>query len=267
MQPDGTFDVTAGTQVVALGGSPGLNLYPFAVALDKAGAIYTIQTRSNQGDPNAWVLRFPAYDPSTNGGAPEITADWSAGPGDDYCGGQGVAVDPTGTYLAAAFWGYYPGGGPWTSGNLKILSTADGSVVTNLDLGASYPNSLTDDPTHHMDTEADWDAAGNLYYLDDWPGCWRAFSPPGANHATTVALATVQVLAPPLASATIHIAPSGGGYAISYAGGSGSQFVLLSSPNVSASLAGWSRVATNTAASGSFSVSPTTPTCYSVKSE
>ena len=68
-------------------------------------------------------------------------------------------------------------------------------MVTNLDLGVSYTNSLTSDPTHHLDTDADWDAVGNLYYLDDWPGCWRAFSPPGANQATTVALPVVQVIA------------------------------------------------------------------------
>src|ERR1035437_1547753 len=44
VQPDGTFDATNGTQVVAVGGSPGLNLAPYDVALDNAGAIYTIQS-------------------------------------------------------------------------------------------------------------------------------------------------------------------------------------------------------------------------------
>jgi hypothetical protein len=176
-------------------------------------------------------------------------------------------VDPTGTYLAVAFWGHLDFVPSYHSGNIKIFHAADGSVATNLDLDVSYPSSLTDDPTHHLDTDADWDAVGNLYYLDDWPGCWRAFSPPGANQATTLALANVQVLAPPLAAATIHIAPSGGCYSISYSGGSGSQFVLLTSPNVNAALAGWSRVATNTAAGGSFSISPGTRTFYRVKSE
>jgi hypothetical protein len=172
-------------------------------------------------------------------------------------------VDPTGTYVAAAFWGY----ASVSSGNLQILNTADGTLVTNLDLGISYPSSLTSDPTHHLDTDADWDAVGNLYYLDDNPGCWRAFSPPGANQATTVALAQVQVTAPTQAPATIHIAPNAGGYSISYSGGAGSRFVLLTSPTVNAAIGTWSRAATNTAASGSFSVTPSIRTFYRVKSE
>jgi hypothetical protein len=180
---------------VGVGGSPGLTYYPCAVSVDKAGNIYTVEGRSNQGDPAALAFRFPAYNPATNGGTAEITASWSAGPGDDYNGAQGVAVDPTGTYVAACFWGYYDATASMNlSGNVKILYATNGMVVTNLDLGVSYTNNLTGDPTHHMDTDADWDAVGNLYYLDDWPGCWRAFSPPGANQATTMALANVQVV-------------------------------------------------------------------------
>jgi hypothetical protein len=232
VQPDGTFGVTNGTRVVGVGGSPGLSSYPFTVALDKAGVIYTLQSASFQGDSSARVFRFPAYDPATNGGAPELTADWVTGPGDDYCGGHGIAVDPTGTYVAACFWGYYIP--PWTSGNLKILKAADGTVVTNLDLGVSYPSRLTlnNDPTHHMATDADWDAVGNLYYLDDWPGCWRAFSPPGANAATTMALPVVQVTSaqPPFITS---IGVSGGMVTIHFTAGSSdtaSAFALLSSP-------------------------------------
>jgi hypothetical protein len=197
VKPDGTFDATAGTNVVAMGGFPGLNDSPFAVDVDRAGAIYTLQYRDDQGDTSAQVFRFPAYDPATNGGQPELTADWVAGPGTnaDYCGAWGLAVDPTGTYLAAAFWGYFvPPGGPHTNGNLKILNAATGTLVTNLDLGIGYTNKWTDDPVHHEDTEADWDAVGNVYYLDDWGICWRAFSPPGPNQATTVALPVVTVI-------------------------------------------------------------------------
>jgi hypothetical protein len=262
IQPDGTFDPTAGIDVVGVGGGalPGLDLYPYPVSVDKAGNIYTAQYRANQGDSEALVYRFPAYDPATNGFAVEYQADWSAGPGDDYNRARGVAVDPTGTYVAACFWGVTA-----ATGNVKILNAADGTVVTNLDLGIAYPSGLTSDPTSHLDTDADWDAVGNLYYLDDNPGCWRAFSPPGANQATTVARAQVKVI--PSTPITIHIAPSGGGYSISYSTGVGSQFVLLTSPTVNAAMGTWSRAATNTATSGSFSVSPSTRTFYRVKSE
>jgi hypothetical protein len=203
------------------------------VALDKAGAIYTLQSPYLQNDPSARVFRFPAYDPATNGGAPELKANWVAGPGDDYSGGHGLAVDPTGTYVAACFWGYF--GSTWTSGNLKILKATDGTVVTNLDLGIAYPNSRTADPTHHMDTDADWDAVGNLYYLDDGATCWRAFSPPGTNAATTVAVPVVQVTsAQPAYITSIRI--SGGMVTIYFTGGSNdvaSAFSLLSATVVS----------------------------------
>jgi hypothetical protein len=268
VQSNGTFEVTNGIPVVGAGGggSPGMSLYPYSVALDKAGNIYTLQYRVNQYDSEALVFRFPAYDPSTNSGLPEYTGDWSLGPGDDYGGGKGIAVDPTGAYVAASFWGYNDGT-TWNSGNIKILNTADGTIVTNLDLGVSYPSSLTSDPTHHMDTDCDWDAVGNLYYLDDWPGCWRAFSPPGANSASTLALAKVQVKAS-VTPTTIRIVPIGAGYyTIAYSGGGGSQFVLLTSPTVNAPLSGWTRAATNTAPGGTFLVTPNSHTFYRVKSE
>jgi hypothetical protein len=103
--------------------------------------------------------------------------------------------------------------------------------VTNLDLGVSYPSGLTSEPTHHMDTDADWDAVGNLYYLDDWPGCWRAFSPPGANQATTVARAQVQVIPSVQAPSITSVGVAGGWVTIHFTGGSSDPawaFVLLS---------------------------------------
>jgi len=54
---------------------------------------------------------------------------------------------------------------------------------------------------------------------------------------------------------------------INYAGGTGTQFVLVNSPTVNAPLAGWSRVATNSTGSGTFSVSAGTQGFYRIKSE
>jgi hypothetical protein len=252
VKPDGTFDISAGTQVVGVGGGdPGMNLYPFAVAVDKAGAMYALQNRSNQGDPSAWVLRFPAYDPSTNGGYPEYFADWLAGPGDDFNGGHGIAVDPSGTYVAACFWGY---GGSYTAGNIKVLYATNGVIATNLDLGISFPSSLTTDPAHHMDTDCDWDAVGNLYYLDDWTGCWRAFSPPGANQTTTKALAQVQVVVvtPPRITS---IAVSGTTVTIKFTGDSADPagaFKLLSAATPSTSAFAQATGAVITGSGGSY---------------
>jgi hypothetical protein len=84
-----------------------------------------------------------------------------------------------------------------------------------------------------MGTDADWDAAGNLYYLDDWPGCWRAFSPPGANQATTIALPIMEVIAPVQPPYITSVGVSAGTVTIHFTGGSGDPpwvFLLLSAP-------------------------------------
>ena len=222
---DGTCATNdTGTTVVGVGGS--LDYAPYDVALDKARNIYTIQNLLDTGDPCMRVLRFPAYDPSTNGGAPELTATWTVGAGDDtYAGAHGMAVDPTGTYLAVACWGVSLASG-YTGGSTTIFYTTNGAVVTNVDLGVSIPSNLTSnavpplDPTHHEDTDCAWDAVGNLYYLDDWAGVWRAVSPPGSNRATTVALPMVQVTATGQTPVITSVTVSNGMVTIRFTAGS-----------------------------------------------
>ena len=64
------------------------------------------------------------------------------------------------------------------------------------------------------------------------------------------------------------IVPStiGIGYTITYAGGSGSQFVLLAAPTVTTPMSLWTPVATNPATPGSFNVAPTSDTFYRIES-
>ncbi len=64
------------------------------------------------------------------------------------------------------------------------------------------------------------------------------------------------------------IVPSlvGIGYTIAYTGGSGSQFILLTSPTVTAPMSLWTPVATNPTTPGSFSVAPTSDTFYRIQS-
>jgi hypothetical protein len=192
---DGTCATNdTGTTVVGVGGS--LDSAPFDVALDRTGNIYAVCNLRDSGNPAMRVFRFPAYDPAANGGAPETNATWAVGSGDDeYAGARGLAVDPTGTYVAVACWGVFDPSLGNINGSTTVFYATNGAVVTNVDLGVSIPSQRTTnlDPTHHVDTDCDWDAVGNLYYLDDWPGVWRAVSPPGANQATTVALPVVQV--------------------------------------------------------------------------
>jgi hypothetical protein len=175
-----------GTVVVA--SNANLTLGPIDVAVDKAGNIYTCQAVFGTLDPAPRVLRFPAYDPSTNGGQPELAADWAVGAGDDtYAGANGIAVDPTGTYVAVAFQGTF-NGSVTANGNTKVLYATNGALVANLDLGVP----VNGDPSH-SDTACGWDAVGNVYYIDYYGARWRVVSPPGTNQSTTEALATIQV--------------------------------------------------------------------------
>jgi FlgD Ig-like domain len=239
---DGTCATNdTGTSVVGVGGS--FDYAPFDVTLDMDGNIYSIQNLVDVGNPSVRVLRFPAYDPSTNGGSPEYTATWMVGEGDDtYAGAHALALDPTGTYVAVACQGLLGSSG-YFNGSTTVFYATNGAVVTNVDLGVSLPSQPTtnapppfDDPSQHSDSACDWDAAGNLYYIDYGPRVWRAVSPPGPNQATTVALPVVQVASSEQAPVITSVGISNGTVTISFKAGSSdtaSGFVLLSASSAS----------------------------------
>jgi hypothetical protein len=187
---DGTcLSNNLGTTVVGVGGS--LNVFPSDVALDSNGNIYTCQSIGTPATNFPAVLCFSAYNPATNGGAPELTATWMVGAGDTNVGrANGVAVDPTGAYLAVACRGEDSLFG-LANGNTRILATSNGTFIATLDLGLGFNGQFD---TQHEDTDCAWDAVGNVYYTDNEYGVWRAFSPPGTNQATTIALPTLEVI-------------------------------------------------------------------------
>ncbi|WP_040550083.1 hypothetical protein [Pedosphaera parvula] len=172
-----------GVSVVGLGDD--LSLNPYDVAVDKAHNIYTVQYQPDIDAPATRVLRFPAYNPSTNNGIAETKADWAIGNNDNtMASANGIAVDPTGKYVAVAFRGTTTG--PRTNANTRVFYATNGTEVAKIDTGSD-----------HEHTDVAWDAVGNLYDLDNTASLWRAYSPPGANQATTKALNFIQVTGPP----------------------------------------------------------------------
>ncbi|HYG34540.1 MAG TPA: FlgD immunoglobulin-like domain containing protein [Clostridia bacterium] len=224
------------------------------VALDKNGNLYVCSSVSAVGDPAPRVFRFRAYDPSTNGGAPALVADWAVGATNDaYGDATGIAVDPTGTYVAVSFLGV-DDFGLTVKGNTKVLYATNGALVTEIDLeqpmnGLPY--------TQHLDTDCAWDAVGNLYYVDWFYGKWRAVSPPGTNHSTTVAFPTIQIstsgeIVPPTIS---KISISGNTVTIDFSAGdtdAASNFTLQSSASPAGTYAAASGASITQVSPGSF---------------
>lgn len=251
--PDGTcMDADKGTTVIGVGTAPlsGLSLPPQDVALDREGNIYVCQYVVDQASPMNRVFRFRAYDPSTNGGLPAFTADWGVGAGDDtYGGASGISVDPTGTYVAVAFEGISALGLVF-GGNTKVLYTTNGAVAANIDLGVVLQG-LSD----HQDTDCTWDAAGNLYYIDNYVGTWRVFSPPGTNHMSSIAPAAVVVSGSLTAPQITGISVSNGVTRILFTAGasdSTGDFVVLATSSLAAPFAVAQNASISSSGAGSF---------------
>jgi hypothetical protein len=164
-----------GTTAVPSGGNSDLNVYPLDVAVDRSNAIYTIQWRTTPGDPAFRVLRF------ADSSLPQTVASWKIGAADDTMGGaHGIAIDPTGTYLAVAFQGVFSGG--WTNGSVRVFYATNGANVAT-------PTANVAGYRDYRDVA--WDNVGNLYVIDTTASVWRSYSPPGANSATTVAAISI----------------------------------------------------------------------------
>jgi len=172
-------------------------------------------------------MRFPPFD-----GTNVLTvADWKVGTNDDtLINAYGIAVNPSGTYVAVASRGY-GGSGSFQFGNVSVFNATNGELVTIFSDGT---NSYTD---------VAWDNVGNLYATDEGTSAWRAFSPPDTNQATTVSVPLIQVypeiLPPQFTTPMLNDMQDG------------LQFSLLGQSNVTylvestTDLATWSPVSTN----------------------
>ncbi len=242
------WDVTAdgavaasdtGTVVVGISNT-GLNLCAYGVSVDASGTIYAIQCLDGFRDPGDFyqmprLFCFPPYC-----GQPDLTTNWSVG-SPDYSleNAAGVAVDPTGRWVAVAVEGYGSQNVlDLQNGAVNIYEAAHGALVTRLRAGTN--DALTNDAF----LDVAWDRAGNLYATDLNASVWRAYSPPGANQATTTAVAIIQVydsLTPPWLSAPAAPVAPASQFGFTLQGQGNVTYVIESSPD----LVNWTPIATN----------------------
>jgi autotransporter-associated beta strand protein len=146
----------------------------------------------------------------------------------------------------------------------QFMGSQSDAYIGDIDSGAVF--NIGQDPT------GQYPVAGTSADMDDL-GMWRrtltqlevsALYLAGARNTPGVSFAPV-VVGHPATPTTISNIISG---TLTYGGGGGSQFVLVGSSNVAASLAGWTRIATNATTPGTFSVPEGSGTMfYRMKSE
>jgi hypothetical protein len=213
-----------GITAVQTGGGSDLNAHPDDLAVDKSNRIYVVQDIQQSGDASPRVLRFPAY-----GGAPLTVADWKIGSGDDgMAGASGIAVNSASSLVAVAFQGLFDGFS-FSGGSTRVFGAASGTNIATLQ------------PSDHEIRDVAWDNAGNVYATDGLDHLWRAYSPPGTNQSTTVAIAQIQLTnqpAPPILSQPVY---DGQLVRFTLYGEANVTYVILASTN----LVNWFPVATN----------------------
>jgi hypothetical protein len=95
-------------------------------------------------------------------------------------------------------------------GGIRVLNATNGSIVSVTN--GAYVQALTNIDWGQTYTCAAWDKVGNLYGASSTLNLWRAWSPPGTNTNTTVAVAQIIVAPPGFVISTVGAVPivSGG---------------------------------------------------------
>ena len=149
---------------------PNNGYYQRDVEVDSQGNIYFCQMRAdpNQAYP---LLKYPAYGDTAMALADTL---WTVPM--TYTGAQGIALDESSNRVA---WGSY------YSGTVYIHDMTTGALLNTIATGQSRTQDLA------------FDAAGNLYTIDNGSEYWHIWSAPdGANSFTTPGLATISIETP-----------------------------------------------------------------------
>jgi hypothetical protein len=216
---NGTADPTfPGIQVLTNGASCDLqvNSGP-GLWVDSSANIFIGQQQPNSSTyPSIIAItNWPGALASAGGPICNQNLHWAAGAGDDSTKGLSeIAIDNriNPAYVSAAF--------SLASGGLRLLNAASGATITNLNQGSAFYLATT------------WDNVGNVYAGNN-NHSWQAFSPPGPNTNTTLAVPTIQLVVPTVITLT-NISLSGGTVTIRFISNtsdSPSAFTLLSSSN------------------------------------
>ncbi len=237
-----------------------------------------------------------------NGGTLALSGTVTIGTSASITVGRGATFDVSGLTTAVTLGNSQTLNAGGTSGSSATIATASGKGLTlgttsplnftaydgttvpltitgagSLAIAAGNPVTVTSttqlNPGSHMLAQI---GSGNTTAVTGTPASSVTVNGAGVVANTTTSLSisnaelylnVVQNLAP---VTQMSIGPGGGGnLTITYSGGSGSQFVLLQTNNVAAPLADWTRLQTNTATSGSFTITPGSDPAefYRVKSE
>ena len=144
-----------GTVVVDIS-TNGVNLCPWAAAVDAGGNIYVIQCLDGYYDPSyasmPRLLCFPPYS-----GQRDSAPNWSIGSTNhELETAIGLAVDPTATWVAVAVGGYNNGGNnlDLVNGSVNIYRATNGLLAARL--GAASTNVVDEF------WDVAWDNVGNL---------------------------------------------------------------------------------------------------------
>jgi hypothetical protein len=244
---------TVGTQAIAVGGD--LDQLPSGgFMMDENSNIFVSQLLSDFDNASPKTMEFTNWNgmtPLTNGTA------WRAGTNDSTF--EGV-YDTVLNSRANPLYVAYPIS--QASGGIRVLYASNGIVVTN----ATGSQTLTNLDGPNQFFGAAWDAVGNLYGASSSLQRWRVYSPPGTNQATTVAVETFTVTAPPVVVFT-SITVNNANVTLNFTGPAGdspSAYTLQSSASPAGSWATVSGASITSPSPGVFQATTTTngPTLF-----
>ena len=145
---------------------------------------------------------------------------------------------------------YTTDGSTFVDGGLITMTSTNGDWVFYVINLSAIPG-VNNNPNFALRVVSEWESTAIGNSNPNYAGSASSYSTGGTIRFDLMSVYGNPFSAPTLASTTISNII---GATLTYGGGAGSQFVLMKSANVAAPLAGWTRVRTNFATPGTFTV-------------